>query len=83
MRALEMLLYILICTNVRSSIVPEIFFLHFCAIATLTHLLRPISDRVSTGIAIADIDLSLVDSVRARMPIAKVPSALYLPYMHV
>ncbi|XP_056164862.1 deaminated glutathione amidase, chloroplastic/cytosolic isoform X2 [Syzygium oleosum] len=28
-------------------------------------------DRVSTGIAIADIDLSLVDSVRTRMPIAK------------
>lgn len=28
-------------------------------------------DRVSTGIAVADIDLSLVDSVRTKMPIAK------------
>ncbi|KAI9118798.1 hypothetical protein K1719_010243 [Acacia pycnantha] len=28
-------------------------------------------DRLSTGIAIADIDLSLVDSVRQKMPIAK------------
>ncbi|ESR49405.1 Deaminated glutathione amidase /cytosolic [Citrus sinensis] len=28
-------------------------------------------DRLSTGIAIADIDFSLIDSVRAKMPIAK------------
>lgn len=28
-------------------------------------------DRVSTGIAVADVDLSLVDSVRTKMPIAK------------
>lgn len=31
-------------------------------------------DRMSTGIAIADIDLSLIDSVREKMPIAKVCS---------
>ncbi|XP_050250293.1 deaminated glutathione amidase, chloroplastic/cytosolic [Quercus robur] len=28
-------------------------------------------DRLSTGIAVADIDLSIIDSVRAKMPIAK------------
>ena len=33
-----------------------------------------VSDRLSTGIAVADIDLSLIDSVRAKMPIAKVSS---------
>ena len=33
-----------------------------------------VSDRLSTGIAIADIDLSSVDSVREKMPIAKVIS---------
>jgi len=32
----------------------------------------PFSDRLSTGIVVADIDLSLVDSVREKMPIAKV-----------
>lgn len=31
-----------------------------------------VSDRLSTGIAVADIDLSLVDSVREKMPIDKV-----------
>ena len=31
-----------------------------------------VSDRLSTGIAVADIDLSLIDSVREKMPIAKV-----------
>lgn len=31
-----------------------------------------VSDRLSTGIVVADIDLSLVDSVREKMPIAKV-----------
>lgn len=30
------------------------------------------SDRLSTGIVVADIDLSFVDSVREKMPIAKV-----------
>ncbi|KAJ6892322.1 hypothetical protein NC651_025500 [Populus alba x Populus x berolinensis] len=29
-------------------------------------------DRISTGIAVADIDFSLIDSVRAKIPIAKV-----------
>ncbi|KAH9703352.1 Deaminated glutathione amidase /cytosolic [Citrus sinensis] len=29
-------------------------------------------DRLSTGIAVADIDFSLIDSVRAKMPIAKI-----------
>jgi hypothetical protein len=33
-----------------------------------------VSDRLSTGIAVADIDFSLIDSVRAKMPIAKVSS---------
>ncbi|GAV63730.1 CN_hydrolase domain-containing protein [Cephalotus follicularis] len=28
-------------------------------------------DRVSTGVAVADIDFSLIDSVRAKMPVAK------------
>lgn len=32
----------------------------------------PFSDRLSTGIVVADIDLSLVDSVREKMPIDKV-----------
>lgn len=31
-----------------------------------------VPDRLSTGIVVADIDLSLVDSVREKMPIAKV-----------
>jgi hypothetical protein len=31
-----------------------------------------VSDRLSTGIAVADIDFSLLDSVRAKIPIAKV-----------
>ncbi|KAB1218013.1 Nitrilase-like protein 2 [Morella rubra] len=35
----------------------------------------PVSDRVSTGIAVADIDFSLIESVRAKMPIAKVTSS--------
>ncbi|GMP68755.1 hypothetical protein CsSME_00028266 [Camellia sinensis var. sinensis] len=30
-----------------------------------------LSDRLSTGITVADIDFSLIDSVRAKMPIAK------------
>jgi len=30
------------------------------------------ADRISTGIAVADIDFSLIDSVRAKIPIAKV-----------
>lgn len=31
-----------------------------------------VADRVSTGIVIADIDFSLIDSVRTKMPIDKV-----------
>lgn len=31
-----------------------------------------VTDRLSTGIAVADIDLSRIDSVRARMPISEV-----------
>ncbi|XP_054787775.1 deaminated glutathione amidase, chloroplastic/cytosolic [Prosopis cineraria] len=34
-------------------------------------IIGQLPDRLSTGIAIADIDLSLVDSVREKMPIAK------------
>jgi hypothetical protein len=30
------------------------------------------ADRISTGITVADIDFSLIDSVRAKIPIAKV-----------
>jgi len=31
-----------------------------------------VADRVSTGIVVADIDFSLIDSVRTKMPIDKV-----------
>jgi len=35
------------------------------------------ADRISTGITVADIDFSLIDSVRAKIPIAKVNSTLF------
>ena len=31
-----------------------------------------VSDRLSTGIAVADIDFSLIDSARTKMPISQV-----------
>jgi hypothetical protein len=37
-----------------------------------------VSDRLATGIVVADIDLSLVDSVREKMPVAKVNCLQYL-----
>ncbi|KAJ0045695.1 hypothetical protein Pint_06160 [Pistacia integerrima] len=37
-----------------------------------------LADRLSTGIAVADIDFSLIDSVRSKMPIAKLASLSYL-----
>ncbi|THG19358.1 hypothetical protein TEA_004035 [Camellia sinensis var. sinensis] len=37
-----------------------------------------LSDRLSTGITVADIDFSLIDSVRAKMPIAKTGTKLNL-----
>lgn len=49
-----------------SIMIPSFFF------SSLLWILLSVSDRLSTGIVVADIDLSLVDSVREKMPIAKV-----------
>ena len=51
----------------------------FCH-SSLLLILLSVSDRLSTGIVVADIDLSLVDSVREKMPIAKV--IIYNVYIH-
>ncbi|KAA3481693.1 nitrilase-like protein 2 [Gossypium australe] len=40
-------------------------------------LIFPVSDRLSTGITVADIDLSLIDSVRKKMPIAEVWGSIH------
>jgi hypothetical protein len=49
-----------------STMIPSFFH------SSLLLILLSVSDRLSTGIVVADIDLSLVDSVREKMPIAKV-----------
>ena len=37
-----------------------------------------ISDRLATGIAVADIDFDLIESVRSRLPIAQVSSIKFI-----
>lgn len=39
-----------------------------------------VSDRLATGIAVADIDFDLIESVRSRLPIAQVSSTTF--YLH-
>lgn len=45
---------------------------------TMLYLSIVVSDRLSTGIAVADIDLSFIDSVRAKMPISQVTASCFL-----
>lgn len=51
-----------------------ISFLAIGATSILPFLVT-VADRLSTGITVADIDFSLLDSVRTRMPISNVSSA--------
>ena len=58
------------------------YIIKFCLVYWFFHgwFYFSVSDRLSTGVAVADIDLSLVDSVREKMPIAKVSAVIISIY---